>query len=46
MCVLMGRRLGARPQRGSLDERKLKEWLDLFTDDVLYFMPRRKRTVS
>ena len=22
-----------------LDERKLKEWLDLFTDDVLYFMP-------
>jgi 3-phenylpropionate/cinnamic acid dioxygenase small subunit len=25
-----------------LDERKLGEWLDLFTDDVLYFMPRRK----
>ena len=25
-----------------LDERKLAEWLDLFTDDVLYFMPRRK----
>ena len=25
-----------------LDERKLKEWLDLFTDDVLYFLPRRK----
>ena len=25
-----------------LDERKLKEWLQLFTDDVLYFMPRRK----
>jgi 3-phenylpropionate/cinnamic acid dioxygenase small subunit len=25
-----------------LDERKLKDWLDLFTDDVLYFMPRRK----
>jgi 3-phenylpropionate/cinnamic acid dioxygenase small subunit len=25
-----------------LDERKLKEWLTLFTDDVLYFMPRRK----
>jgi 3-phenylpropionate/cinnamic acid dioxygenase small subunit len=25
-----------------LDERKLKEWLDLFADDVLYFMPRRK----
>ena len=25
-----------------LDERKLKEWLDLFTDDVFYFMPRRK----
>jgi 3-phenylpropionate/cinnamic acid dioxygenase small subunit len=25
-----------------LDERKLNEWLDLLTDDVLYFMPRRK----
>jgi 3-phenylpropionate/cinnamic acid dioxygenase small subunit len=25
-----------------LDERKFKEWLALFTDDVLYFMPRRK----
>ena len=25
-----------------LDERKLEAWLDLFTDDVLYFMPRRK----
>ena len=25
-----------------LDERRLKEWLQLFTDDVLYFMPRRK----
>jgi len=25
-----------------LDERKFKEWLDLFADDVLYFMPRRK----
>ena len=25
-----------------LDECKLKEWLDLFTEDVLYFMPRRK----
>ena len=25
-----------------LDERKFKEWVDLFTDDVLYFMPRRK----
>ena len=25
-----------------LDERKYEEWLDLFTDDVLYFMPRRK----
>ena len=25
-----------------LDERKLEQWLDLFTDDVLYFMPRRK----
>jgi len=25
-----------------LDERMFREWLDLFTDDVLYFMPRRK----
>ena len=25
-----------------LDERRFREWLDLFTDDVLYFMPRRK----
>ena len=25
-----------------LDERRLEEWPDLFTDDVLYFMPRRK----
>jgi 3-phenylpropionate/cinnamic acid dioxygenase small subunit len=25
-----------------LDERKFKEWVELFTDDVLYFMPRRK----
>ena len=25
-----------------LDERRLGEWLDLFTEDVLYFMPRRK----
>ncbi len=25
-----------------LDERKFEEWLELFTDDVLYFMPRRK----
>ena len=25
-----------------LDERKFREWLDLFTEDVLYFMPRRK----
>jgi 3-phenylpropionate/cinnamic acid dioxygenase small subunit len=25
-----------------LDERKFKEWLDIFTEDVLYFMPRRK----
>jgi 3-phenylpropionate/cinnamic acid dioxygenase small subunit len=22
--------------------RKIEEWFDLFTDDVLYFMPRRK----
>lgn len=25
-----------------LDERRFGEWLDLFTDDLLYFMPRRK----
>jgi 3-phenylpropionate/cinnamic acid dioxygenase small subunit len=25
-----------------LDERKFQEWLGLFTEDVLYFMPRRK----
>jgi 3-phenylpropionate/cinnamic acid dioxygenase small subunit len=25
-----------------LDERKFKQWLEIFTDDVLYFMPRRK----
>ena len=25
-----------------LDERRFEDWLDLFTDDVLYFMPRRK----
>ena len=25
-----------------LDERRFKEWLEIFTDDVLYFMPRRK----
>jgi 3-phenylpropionate/cinnamic acid dioxygenase small subunit len=25
-----------------LDGRRFGEWLDLFTDDVLYFMPRRK----
>jgi 3-phenylpropionate/cinnamic acid dioxygenase small subunit len=25
-----------------LDDRKFAEWLTLFTDDVLYFMPRRK----
>ena len=24
-----------------LDERRLRDWLDLFTDDVFYFMPRR-----
>jgi 3-phenylpropionate/cinnamic acid dioxygenase small subunit len=28
-----------------LDERKFKEWLDLFTDDILYFMPRRKNVL-
>src|SRR5262245_20718179 len=25
-----------------LDARRYDDWLDLFTDDVLYFMPRRK----
>ena len=25
-----------------LDERRFKEWLDVFADDLLYFMPRRK----
>ncbi len=25
-----------------LDERKFNDWVELFTDDVLYFMPRRK----
>ena len=34
-----------------LDERRLSEWLDLFTDDVLYFIPaartsRASRTAS
>mgnify|MGYP002529010228 CR=1 FL=1 len=24
-----------------LDDRRFREWLDLFTDDVFYFMPRR-----
>jgi 3-phenylpropionate/cinnamic acid dioxygenase small subunit len=28
-----------------LDERQFKEWLDIFTDDVLYFMPRRKNVL-
>ena len=28
-----------------LDERKFKDWLGLFTDDVLYFMPRRKNVL-
>src|SRR6202795_2669192 len=28
-----------------LDERKLQEWLGLFTNDVLYFMPRRKNVL-
>ena len=28
-----------------LDERKFQDWLDLFTDDVLYFMPRRKNVL-
>jgi 3-phenylpropionate/cinnamic acid dioxygenase small subunit len=25
-----------------LDERKFDDWLELFTDDVFYFMPRRR----
>jgi 3-phenylpropionate/cinnamic acid dioxygenase small subunit len=28
-----------------LDERRLDEWLDLLTEDVLYFMPRRKNVL-
>ena len=28
-----------------LDERKFTEWFDLFTEDVLYFMPRRKNVL-
>src|SRR5580704_12057282 len=28
-----------------LDERRFREWLDIFTDDVLYFMPRRKNVL-
>ena len=28
-----------------LDERRFKEWLNPFTDDVLYFMPRRKNVL-
>ena len=24
-----------------LDDRRFHQWLDLFTDDVFYFMPRR-----
>jgi 3-phenylpropionate/cinnamic acid dioxygenase small subunit len=28
-----------------LDERRFKEWLELFTDDILYFMPRRKNVL-
>ena len=24
-----------------LDERRFREWLDLFTEDIFYFMPRR-----
>ena len=28
-----------------LDERRFKEWLDLLTDDILYFMPRRKNVL-
>jgi 3-phenylpropionate/cinnamic acid dioxygenase small subunit len=28
-----------------LDERRLREWLDLFTDDMVYYMPRRKNVL-
>ena len=28
-----------------LDQRQFKEWLEIFTDDVLYFMPRRKNVL-
>ena len=28
-----------------LDERKFNDWLELFTEDVLYFMPRRKNVL-
>ena len=28
-----------------LDERKFSEWLDIFTDDTLYFMPRRRNVL-
>jgi 3-phenylpropionate/cinnamic acid dioxygenase small subunit len=28
-----------------LDERRFKDWLALFSDDVLYFMPRRKNVL-
>ncbi|HEY1796925.1 MAG TPA: aromatic-ring-hydroxylating dioxygenase subunit beta [Stellaceae bacterium] len=28
-----------------LDERRFNEWLELFADDVLYFMPRRKNVL-
>jgi 3-phenylpropionate/cinnamic acid dioxygenase small subunit len=28
-----------------LDERRLSEWLELLTDDMVYFMPRRKNVL-
>jgi len=28
-----------------LDDRKFRDWLDLFTDDVFYFMPRRRNVL-
>jgi 3-phenylpropionate/cinnamic acid dioxygenase small subunit len=28
-----------------LDDRKFHDWLDLFTDDVFYFMPRRRNVL-
>ena len=29
-----------------LDERRFREWLDLLTDDIVYFMPIRRNFTS